>query len=192
MEPWLWSILLLGLAILLAILELFVPSGGLLGFLAFLSLIGSGTFAFLIDPLFGIVYVAGLSILVPMLLWKFLQIWPHTSIGRRLLLDPGEDPALVPDENREKLKLLVGHAGVAKSRMMPSGTVEVDGRRLDALSEGMPIDPGKAVVVVRVDGINIIVREGASRIVDTVPSLPSRRVAAEEPTEEPTVDDPFS
>ena len=37
-EPWLWAIVLIILGIGLAVLELFVPSGGVLGFLSLASI----------------------------------------------------------------------------------------------------------------------------------------------------------
>jgi len=47
---------------------------------------------------------------------------------------------------------------VTKSKMMPSGGVRIDGRTIDAMSEGMPIDEGQPVRVVKVSGMRVIVR----------------------------------
>lgn len=187
MEPWLWTILLFALAVLLGILEAFVPSGGLLGSLSVLALIGSGVYAFLFHPVFGIFYVLVMVFFVPFFIWRLIRLWPKTRLGRRILLDPEQDPALVEDIERLKLKALVGKTGVATSRMMPSGTVEIDGRRYDALSDGMPIDPGQTVLVIRVDGINIMVRRTESQ----PPPTSVRRENVSLP-EEPTVEDPFA
>jgi hypothetical protein len=115
-----------------------------------------------------------------------LQIWQSTPIGRRILLDPSEDPALQPSEVLERHKALLGKTGTAKSLMMPSGMIEIDGERYDAVSAGMPIDPGTPIVVVHVDGINLTVRPVISV---SRPIIPSALKTEARP--EPEVEDPF-
>ena len=52
----------------------------------------------------------------------------------------------------------LGKTGVAISELRPSGIIEIDGERLDALSEGVFIPKGTTIKVVRVEGSKIIVR----------------------------------
>ncbi|QDU24055.1 NfeD family protein [Urbifossiella limnaea] len=52
----------------------------------------------------------------------------------------------------------VGDLGTALTAMSPSGVVELDGRRLDARSDGAPIPAGAAVVVLRGDPTGYVVR----------------------------------
>lgn len=52
----------------------------------------------------------------------------------------------------------VGDVGRAVSPLSPSGAVEVNGARLDARSEGLPIEAGAAVVVLRGDPTGYVVR----------------------------------
>lgn len=184
MEYLVWAILLFAGAILLAILEIFVPSGGILAVLAVTSLVGSILFAVLTDAVFGMAYSGVLLIVVPVVLWKLARFWPETAVGKMILLDPEGDPALAPDAEREKLKALVGRTGIARSRMMPAGTVEIDGQRFDAISDGMPIDPGTPILVIRVDGINMTVRETTG----PAPAVPRGATARQEET----VEDPFA
>lgn len=40
---------------------------------------------------------------------------------------------------------------VAKTKMLPSGVVEVDGQTYDAVSDGLPVEPGQTVRIVGVD-----------------------------------------
>ena len=42
--------------------------------------------------------------------------------------------------------------------MLPSGAIEVDGQMLDAVSQGMAVDPGQYVVVLEVRGNRVVVR----------------------------------
>jgi len=158
MDYWVWAILMLIAAVGLGFLELFIPSGGVLGVVAVLALLGSVVFAFMQGTVFGLGLLMVVVVGVPFLIWYMLEIWQATPIGRRILLDPAEDPALQPNEESERHKALLGKTGTAKSLMMPSGMIEIDGQRFDAVSAGMPIDPGTSVRVVQVDGINLTVR----------------------------------
>ena len=183
MDPWVWTLVFLLVALVFAVLEIFVPSSGVLIFMAVATLLGSVVFAFLSGPLFGFLYFFAVTIGIPILLWYALKWWPDTAVGRRILLNPEDDPALKPDVELERLKTLIGKRGVAKSQMMLSGLVEVEGRRLNALSESAIIEIGNEVTVVSVDGINVIVRPATGKT--GVPTSPP-------PDAEPTVEDPFA
>jgi membrane-bound serine protease (ClpP class) len=80
-------------------------------------------------------------------------------MGRRLLLDVRSGEEMLPDTpERRKLAQLVGKLGVAKTLMLPSGAVVIEGRTIDALSEGMSIEAGQRVRVVAVHGSRVVVR----------------------------------
>ncbi len=183
MDSWVWTFIFLGIAVLFAVLEIFVPSGGLLAFLASTVLLLSVVFAFLSHPLFGALYFFAVAVGVPVFLWHAFKWWPNTMMGRRILLNPEEDPALQPDAELERLKKLVGKRGVARCKMMLSGQIEVEGRRLNALSESTIIEVGDEVVVVSVDGINVIVRPLSKKEPKPVPPTGET---------EPTIEDPFA
>lgn len=159
MDPWFWTVIFFGLAALFAVLEFFITSGGILAFLSVAALVGSVVFAFLGNPYIGAGYVLGIAVGVPVLIWYLFKWWPDTAMGRQIMLDPETDPALQPDTELLARKELVGKRGVAKSKMMLSGLVEVEGKRLNAVSEMEPIEPGEEIVVVRVDGIDLLVRK---------------------------------
>jgi len=159
MELWVWAILLLVIGLALAVAEVFVPSGGLIGFLAFCALVGAVLVAFLDDPLIGLITLAVSIVGVPTALALGLRWWPYTPIGRRVMLAVPEPEEVMPDDPRRRnLKSLVGREGRAKSKMLPSGAVTIDGRTIDAVSEGVPIEPGQPVRVVAVHGVEVIVR----------------------------------
>src|SRR5690606_30627203 len=76
-----------------------------------------------------------------------------------LLLEVPRAEEVLPDSpQRQRLRQLVGRVGVAKSMMMPSGAVEIDGDAIDALSEGIPIEPGQPIEVIEVRGTRVLVR----------------------------------
>ena len=188
MDYWIWAILLLIGAVGLVFLELFIPSGGVLAVVAVLALLGSLIFAFLQGTVFGLVLLLAIVVGLPFLIWYLLEVWKTTPIGRRMLLDPAEDPALMPDEQIERHKALLGKTGVAKSLMMPSGMIEIDGERFDAVSSGMPIDPGTPICVVHVDGINLTVRPANFASKTSALSVFHTDI----PSNEPLMEDPFA
>jgi len=66
---------------------------------------------------------------------------------------------VVPDNPKQRqIKSLVGRVGYAKSQMLPSGAVVIDGRTIDAMSEGVPIDVGQKGRVIDVRANRVVVR----------------------------------
>jgi membrane-bound serine protease (ClpP class) len=87
------------------------------------------------------------------------RVWPQTPIGRRILLRALSSGDVLPDSPKQRmLKELVGQIGVAKSKMLPSGAITIDGRTIDAYSEGMPIEAGQKVMVIEVRGLRVVVQ----------------------------------
>ena len=56
------------------------------------------------------------------------------------------------------LDYLVGMHGVALTDLRPSGTAQLDGQRVDVVTEGDFISNGSALEVLRVEGVRVIVR----------------------------------
>lgn len=160
LAPWAWAILLLVLGLALVVLEVFIPSGGILGFLAACSIIAAVAvgfmdgrpwvgFAILMTAVFGIPFVVVLA----------LHVWPRTPLGRRMLLGTPTDGEPFSDSpRRRKLQALIDQVGVAKSKMLPSGAITIDGHTIDAVSEGVAIDAGQRVRVIDVHGNRVVVR----------------------------------
>jgi membrane-bound ClpP family serine protease len=159
MEHWAWAVLLLLLGLGIAVMEVFIPSGGVLGFLALAALVGSIVMAFMAGPVTGAIVVATVIVGLPVVIVVALHYWPETPIGRRILLTTPDSDDVLPDDPRtQKLKTMIGRLGKAKTKMLPSGVVVVDGRAIDALSDGMPIEPGEKVRVLEVRGYRVLVR----------------------------------
>ncbi len=160
MSPLAWSALLMVLAIALIFLELFIPSGGVLSFLSLASVVASVVLAYLGGgPLMGTFFLAFAVVGVPAMAAAALRWWPHTPLGRMVVIHPPKPEEILPNsEEVRQLKGLKGKLGRAKSPMLPAGVVVVDGRRVDAVSEGAAIDAGQKVEVVDVKGNHVVVR----------------------------------
>ncbi|MGL4595648.1 MAG: NfeD family protein [Thermoguttaceae bacterium] len=162
MNPILWMLMFLSIAFLCAVLEVFIPSAGVLTALAFMALITSVVFAFLHDSYLGFTYFTFISSAIPFLFWGLTSLWSRTPIGRRILLDPKDDPALKPSETFLEMKSLIGHKGITRSSMFLCGLIEIEGKHYNAISESEPLEPNTPVIVVEVDGVQLLVR----RIID--------------------------
>ncbi|MDF9408408.1 MAG: hypothetical protein A4E52_02130 [Pelotomaculum sp. PtaB.Bin013] len=58
-----------------------------------------------------------------------------------------------------ELSLYAGKEGVALTPLRPAGSAEVDGRRLDVVTEGEFIPKGTRVKVAKVEGTRVVVKE---------------------------------
>ena len=159
MNPWVWAVVLLLLGTALAVMEIFFPSAGVLAFLSVAALIAAIAMGFFQGPLTGILIVLATIVGLPIVIVLGFKYWPRTAMGRRvLLMAPTSEEVLPDDPEKERLKSLVGRLGRAKSKMLLSGVILVDGRTVDAVSESMPIEVGQMVRVVQVRGHRVVVR----------------------------------
>ena len=86
MEPLYWSIILLGIGIAVVVLELFVPSAGVLGVVAAVCFVSGIVLGFFSSFQAGFIMLIITLLLVPILLMVMVKIWPSTPIGRRILM----------------------------------------------------------------------------------------------------------
>ena len=85
---------------------------------------------------------------------------PSAPIFRKLLLTPTPEEDLIDLDYRESLadfSHLIGQQGVAATNLMPAGKAEFDGQLIDVIADGLPIDRGTAIVVVKTRGNRVLV-----------------------------------
>lgn len=159
MELWTWAILLLFVGLALAMMEVFIPSSGILGLLSFCAILAAVVLGFMHGPGAGFAILATAMFGLPAVVILALKWWPLTPMGRRFLLENRTSEEVLPDNPKLRgLKELVGRVGVAKSKMLPCGAVTIDGRTIDAISEGVFIEPGRQIRVIDVRGTQVVVR----------------------------------
>ena len=159
MDPFVWACVLLVAGLALVLIEFFVPSSGVLAVSAFTCLVVSVVLAFRQSHEWGLAFLAGAVLGTPIMLALGIKWWPQTPIGRRILPRIPSSEEVLPDTAlRRELKSLLGKHGVARSMMMPSGAVEVEGHVIDASSEGQSIENGTPVKVIEVEGTRVVVR----------------------------------
>lgn len=161
----LYSLILFVLFIFLLIGEFYLPSAGTVGAAAVLAAISSILIAYSQSMFAGIVFTVLVTIATPLILFWMIRRWPDTHIGRRILnRRPGQQEPAMESVTRsgEKRKELVGRIGVAKTALLPGGLITVDGQRLDAFTEGTPIEAGTEVVIISTTAGKIRVRANNS------------------------------
>ncbi|NOY43386.1 MAG: hypothetical protein GXP26_16325 [Planctomycetes bacterium] len=155
LDPLTWATILMLVGCALVVLEVFIPSGGLLSFLSAIAIVGSVVVAFRRDTTSGLGFLLITVIAVPTVVALAFKFWPHTPMGKAFLGELMTSEDMQPADSRREL---VGQVGVAKSKMLPAGSILIDGHLLDAVSRGIAIEPGQPIVVVEVKGNRVVVR----------------------------------
>ncbi|MEM8781807.1 MAG: NfeD family protein [Planctomycetota bacterium] len=155
-----WGVILLASALAMLIAEMIVPSGGLISLAAAVTTVAGLICLFLQDTTLGWITTVAVLIATPFIGGFMLKIWPHTPVGRWLILasERGEEGAATPRTTPTETPIKVGDTGRAKTQMRPVGTCVIGGRRIECLAESGMIDAGSSVRVVDVDGNEIRVR----------------------------------
>jgi membrane-bound serine protease (ClpP class) len=160
------ELLLVAAGVLLLGTEIFVVPGfgvaGVAGIAALvaglgMSLVGAGATTSVIIGALGRVAI---SILLALAGWlALLRVLPRLPFGQRFVLEADlrteQGYASAPDRDRSWL----GRTGTTLSPLRPAGIAEIEGTRIDVVSEGSFVEARAVIEVTRVDGNRIVVRE---------------------------------
>jgi membrane-bound serine protease (ClpP class) len=154
------AVLLTLVGSLLVVAEVFFPSGGVLGLLSTAAFLGAIYSAYTSGGwLYGLGFAAIEVTIAPLLLYGAFTALPKTPMGRLLVGEAPTEAEVLPEDHHRGL---VGRVGIARSKMLPAGSVEVDGQMLDAVSQGQAIEPGEYVKVVEASRTRIVVRRASA------------------------------
>jgi len=151
----LWALICFAIAVFLFVLEIFIPSGGILGFAAGIAMIAGIILLFKLDTTIGLIGMIISLAALPFLFAFAIKVWPDTPLGRMLILsDKGisASPGAPIDEEADGA-LAVGQTGTAATDLRPVGTCLIEGKRIECLSTKGVISAGTAVRIVDVDGM---------------------------------------
>lgn len=178
---WVASLLLIGLAMMA--LEVFLPSGGVLGFLSLVAIVAAIAMAFVQQGVaFGLAVVAVTFAAVPAVLALAFRWFPHTPLGRRVLPPPPTPEDVIPDaDRRRRLRDHVGRVGRAACELLPWGHVALGDEPFEAVSESGSVAAGAEVEVVGVQGTALVVRPRVARR-DAEPAAPAGPAQSDPPS----------
>jgi len=164
-----WVFALFGIAIALGVLEIFIPSGGIIGVVAFLCALAAVAVAFRIGSGYGMSAVGFLILATPSSIWLGLKVFPSTPVGRKIILSDGSSPEDLQQRQMERreenqaISSLVGAHGVTLTALRPGGTIRIEDEDVEAFAETGMIESGEEVEVVSVHGRQLKVRPATSK-----------------------------
>ncbi|WHY96000.1 NfeD family protein [Peribacillus simplex] len=145
------------IGVILVLVEFFIP-GGIIGLLGFTAIVGS-LFLATGDPVhmtISLLIAVTVSILVFILLVKVFG--KQMKFFRKMILTDATKTEQGYVSNPNRLDLL-GVEGKALTDLRPSGTALVKEERVDVVSEGSFISKGSSIIIVKVEGSRVVVRE---------------------------------
>lgn len=160
----LWtSFVFVGVGLLLLLVEVFVPAGGIIGVAGLVAIIGSVSAAFSAHGTgAGAAVLLFAAIGTPVVITYALKIFPKSIVGKWLILkttlgdpEPGEDSESGEGALSESW---VGQGGVALTDLRPTGTARIGERKLSVVSSGEYIEQNSPLVVLKHEGSRVVVR----------------------------------
>ncbi len=140
------------------VLEIFVPSFGLLTAIALISG-GAGILIFFsYGTITGWIGVAIAVVVIPIVWVIVYRLFPKTRFGRHIILDKVNRAKgdAIPDT--DELKDLLGAEGVVLSPLRPVGICDFSRQRVECVADTGYIEKDEKVTVVRVQGTQLTVR----------------------------------
>lgn len=166
-----WEIVLFIVGVILIILEIFVIPGfgvsGISGIVLVVFSLGSALIGNVglefpgIDHLSRAIWTMAITLVLAIALFISLAryIPSNKYLGRLVLLTrsgDGSDPEISDIYSNGETEM-IDSVGEALTPLRPSGTIMINGKRVDVVSEGSYIDKGEQVKVVAVNGSRIVV-----------------------------------
>lgn len=158
-----WGFGLMGAALLLVVIELMVPSGGIIAVTAIVVTIAAIAAFFKYDTMWGVSSLAFTIVMIPVVFHYAFKIIPYTPMGKRLILGQKDEEetqreVLAEQQARDEEQALVGLTGVALTDLRPVGAAQIEGNRIEVLAEGGAISAGTPIRVTSVQGNQVKVR----------------------------------
>ena len=151
------TIILFAIGLLLLLAEVFlIPGFGLAGIGGAAAILASIflTFGNMVQATYSILIAMGVSVIGFFLLIKYI---PSTRTWRKFVLSTEQKKELGYTVGTKDLKRLTGKEGIAITPLRPSGIVEVNGKKLNALTLGEYVDSNTKIKIISVEGNKIVV-----------------------------------
>ncbi|HLP83623.1 MAG TPA: NfeD family protein [Phycisphaerales bacterium] len=163
MDPLLvWALGFVGLAVVLMVMEVFLPTAGTLAIASAVSALVAVVLFYRFDTTWGHVSLLSMLVLAPVAAGFMIKVWPHTPLGRKIIGAPSEDEVeqsrIAEETERRARQALVGKEGKVLRDLRPVGLVEIEGQRYEVLSETTFVPVGETVRVTQADLAQIKVR----------------------------------
>lgn len=136
--------------------EIFIP-GGVLGTFGGFALLGAMVTAFIVFPPDIAVYITGgIILMLGVVIGLWIKYFPKTWVGKQMTVSHDLHTSKGTEDT---LKELLNREGVATSALHPGGFAEIDGHRIDVITQGEMLDRETPIRVVAVESNRVIVSE---------------------------------
>lgn len=161
------EILMFVAGLVLLLLEIFViPGFGVAGISGIILIIASLFLSMLgADPFldFNAVSMAIIKLTIGLaaalvLIFLLARFLPKSNFFKKFILSE-EEKATEGYTSRANLSELLGAEGIAVTTLRPAGTAEINGKRVDVVTDSEYIEHGKPIVVSAVEGMRVVVKE---------------------------------
>ncbi len=159
MEDVTLALLLYVVGIAVLVLEIFIPSHGVLGIAGLGFLVGGIVFAFRISSGVGYAAVLFAVVLVPTGVVLTVKYWYRLPVGKRMA---PPNPIVTESDlgfHTAQLEDLVGKTGRSLTPLRPVGSCEFDNRRVQCVAEMGSIERDVKVEGIAIRGRDLVVRE---------------------------------
>ena len=174
-----WPSIFLAIGLLLIVLEVFIPSGGLIGFCSIACLVLCLWYAFAESFGLGAMFVLIDLIALPLTATLALSLWSRTPLGRKFFLRPPAPEEIDVSHADSHLEAVVGEVGRTITPLRPCGYIEIAGRRAEAMAEEGFLSAAVPVRVLCARSGHLVVRG----LDDHHPETLQPRAHAQEPTQ---------
>lgn len=151
--------LIIGVGLL--IFEMFTPGFGVAGGLGLLLLVLA--VALHARTLAGaLMFIALILVILLIAFFIFVRLVSKGGLRRSSLVNSAELTRQEGFSSNEDMMQYMGRHGTAQTVLRPAGTADFDGVKLDVVTEGEFLPAGSRIVVQRVEGRRIVVRQEAT------------------------------
>lgn len=147
---------LFSIGLILLFAEIFMPGLGVAAVIGTIAMI-AGIILTARTPFEAFIMSVILLLLITLVLFIILRSAKKGKLSKSLILRAAsrkEEGFSSASDNTA----LIGKEGVALTQLRPSGIGDIDGKRLDVVSEGTYIEPGTKIIVIHTEGRRIVVK----------------------------------
>jgi membrane-bound serine protease (ClpP class) len=161
------EILMFVVGLILLLLEIFViPGFGIAGISGIVLILASLFFSLVgpnpsLEPeaISKAIIQLSIALLAALILiFLLVRFLPKSNVFKKFILSE-EEKAHAGYTSRKNLSELLGMEGIALTTLRPAGTAEINGKRVDVVTDSEYIEHGKPIIVSAVEGMRVVVKE---------------------------------
>lgn len=149
-----WLLLIVGMGLM--VLEMFLPGFGLPGITGAICILASIYFISSGSAVAALILVVSVVAILGLALTLIVKSAKKGKVAKSPLV---LDTVSTKVNANAELAYYVGKKGTVKNKLRPCGIADIEGVRLNVLTDGEFVDVGAEVEVVRVEGSSLVVRK---------------------------------